>query len=508
VRPRALTLLRLIGALHDRVAEYSERPFFPPNAPCRGERGTPVGIFSPPGAAQRKPLYTQNQALTRRITHVVTPELDHVWHQIQGALLETVGEQTYGLWLAPLRCVSLDGDTLVLEGPPEISAWASARLSGALASATASVLGPAVAVSIAGTASAPAPPERPAQASEPQLNPKYTFEQFVIGPSNRLSHAAALSVAEMPSQAYNPLFIYGPPGLGKTHLLHSVGNYVNTFGGGLTVRYATAEEFTNAFLHALGTRGLGDFKAHFRGVDVLLIDDVQFLERKARSEEELFHTFNALYDAGSQLVITCDRLPGDLGDLEDRLRERFAAGLVTDIERPDLATRVAILRKRAAHDGVSITDEALELLAARVASNVRALEGALIRLVAYGSLTARELDSDLAGDVLDRLGLALNVLHAPSIATVQDATCAHFGLTREELLSRSRSERVMWPRQAAMYLCKELTTHSLPTIARAFAGRDHTTVLYACKRVAAHIAASPPAYHDIEALTATLTQPS
>jgi chromosomal replication initiator protein len=447
----------------------------------------------------------------------VTPELEHVWQQIQGALLETVGERTYGLWLAPLRCVSLDGHTLLLEGPPEVSAWASQRLAGALASAAASVLGPSVAVSIAGVgtdASAAggvaAPARGGAKAGAPpgesRLNPKYTFEQFVIGPSNRLAHAAALAVAEMPSQAYNPLFIYGPPGLGKTHLLHSVGNYVNAFGGGLEVRYATAEEFTNAFLRALVTRDLEDFKARFRGVDVLLIDDVQFLERKARSEEELFHTFNALYDSGSQLVITCDRLPGDLGDLEDRLRERFAAGLVTDIERPDLLTRMAILRKRAAHDGLEITDDALALLAARVTTNVRALEGALIRLVAYGSLTSRPLDEALTADVLERLGLALGAMAPPTITAVQDATCAHFGLTRDELLSRSRAERIVWPRQAAMYLCKELTTHSLPSIARAFDGRDHTTVLYACKRVAVHIASSPVAYHDIETLTATLSQ--
>jgi chromosomal replication initiator protein len=438
----------------------------------------------------------------------VTGELDHVWQQIQGALLERVGERTYGLWLAPLRCVSLDGDTLVLEGPPEVSAWASTRLADALASAAAAVLGAPVEVSIAGCGSAApaaAAPRAARTASPATLNPKYTFDQFVIGPSNRLAHAAALAVAEMPSQAYNPLFIYGPPGLGKTHLLHAVGNYVTAFGGGLTVRYATAEEFTNAFLAALARRDLDEFKERFRGVDVLLIDDVQFLERKARSEEELFHTFNALYDAGSQLVITCDRLPGDLGDLEDRLRERFAAGLVTDIERPDPATRLAILRKRAAHDGVVVADEALALLAARVTTNVRALEGALIRLVAYGSLTGRPLDCALAGDVLDRLGLALTTPRATSIDAVQAAACTHFALTLDELLSRSRAERVLWPRQAAMYLCKELTTQSLPAIGRAFADRDHTTVLHACKRVAAHIAVSPPAFADIEALTATLT---
>ena len=251
----------------------------------------------------------------------------------------------------------------------------------------------------------------------------------MIGPSNRLAHAAALSVAEMPSQAYNPLFIYGPPGLGKTHLLHSVGNYVNAFGGGLTVRYATAEEFTNAFLQALAARNLEDFKARFRGVDVLLIDDVQFLERKARSEEELFHTFNALYDAGSQLVITCDRLPGDLGDLEDRLRERFAAGLVTDIERPDLATRIAILRKRAAHDGVKITDQALELLAdARHHQRARARGSAdpARRLWLPHRPRARRRTRRRCPRAARRRA---QLVHPPSIDAMQEATCAHFGLT-------------------------------------------------------------------------------
>jgi chromosomal replication initiator protein len=312
----------------------------------------------------------------------------------------------------------------------------------------------------------------------------------------------------MPSQAYNPLFIYGPPGLGKTHLLHSVGNYVNAFGGGLTVRYATAEDFTNAFLAALRARSLDDFKARFRGVDVLLVDDVQFLERKARSEEELFHTFNALYDAGSQLVITCDRLPGDLGDLEDRLRERFAAGLVTDIERPDRDTRLAIVRKRASHDGVELAGGAAELLADRVTTNVRALEGALIRLVAYASLTRRPLDMALAADVLDRLGVTGTAREPVSIELILDATCAHFGISRPELLSRSRIEAIVWPRHVAMYLAKELTERSLPAIGRAFGGRDHTTVIHACRRVASRIAGSPEAYADIEKLTADLSTPT
>jgi len=435
-------------------------------------------------------------------------ELDDVWIQIQQALRSRVGERTFGMWLAPLRCVALDADSLAIEGPREVSTWAASRLGPAIAAVSATVLGRPLTVTIngrplAGNGTASVPPPRAGDA--PRLNPKYTFEQFVIGPSNRLAHAAALAVAEMPSQAYNPLFIYGPPGLGKTHLLHSVGNYVDAFGGGLTVRYATAEEFTNAFLAALHARSLDDFKARFRGVDVLLVDDVQFLERKARSEEELFHTFNALYDAGSQLVISCDRLPGDLGDLEDRLRDRFAAGLVTDIERPDLGTRLAIIRKRAAHDRIEISAEAANLLAARVTTNVRALEGALIRLVAYASLTRRPLDAALATEVLAQLGVATVSSAHPTVAAIKEAACAHFGLTGADLVSRSRADRVVWPRQVAMYLAKILTEHSLPTIGREFGGRDHTTVIHACKRVAVHMAASPSAYADVQALTAALS---
>ncbi|MGH2852124.1 MAG: chromosomal replication initiator protein DnaA [Solirubrobacteraceae bacterium] len=438
----------------------------------------------------------------------MSQQLDHAWTQIQDVLRERVGDRTFGLWLAPLRVAALDGNVLQIDGPPEVTAWAIDRLAGALDEAAAAILGSEVRVAIAGASHAAngAPPARAPGADAPlRLNPRYTFEQFVIGPSNRLAHAAALSVAELPSQAYNPLFIYGPPGLGKTHLLHSVGNYVAAFGGGLTVRYATAEEFTNAFLAALQARSLEEFKARFRGVDVLLIDDVQFLERKTRSEEELFHTFNALYDAGSQLVITCDRLPGDLGALEDRLRERFASGLVTDIDRPDLDTRAAILRKRAAHDAVDLPADVARVLAGRITTNVRALEGALIRLVALASLTRRPLDAALAEDVLAGLGISgTSSVLPPSVGEIQAAACAHFNLTPEELLSRSRAERIVWPRQAAMYLTKELTEYSLPVIGRAFGGRDHTTVMHACRRVAEHMTRSPAAYADIEALTAAL----
>ncbi|HWH09912.1 MAG TPA: chromosomal replication initiator protein DnaA [Solirubrobacteraceae bacterium] len=435
------------------------------------------------------------------------------WNRIRVELRATVGERTYGLWLEPLRCDGLEDGALRLSGPPEVSAWAADRLADVIQRAVTDVLGEGVSVRILGGEPATRRPPTKAgddDAGTEALNPKYNFEQFVIGASNRLAHAASLSVAELPAQAYNPLFIYGPPGLGKTHLLHSIGNYVRSFGAGLTVRYTTVEAFTNEFVSALGgsPSGKHDFKRRFRGVDVLLIDDIQFLERKAATEQELFHTFNALYDAGSQLVITSDRTPSDLAQLEDRLRERFQAGLVTDIGRPDYATRLAILRKRAVHDGIAIDERALAEIATSVASNVRALEGALIRVVAYASLTGSQPTPALAAEVIERLGLRSRRAATPTIERIQEAICAYFSVSREELLSRSRAHRLAWPRHVAIYLARELTDHSLPVIGREFGGRDHSTVLNACKRAAAHLAADPGAYSAVERLTADLRAPT
>jgi chromosomal replication initiator protein len=442
------------------------------------------------------------------------PDAEHAWELIRSAAREAAGERTFDLWVAPLSCDGIDADTLLLSGPREVVAWSTDRLRPLLEAATRSVIGPAATLQItvagerlpaARSARTTTPDPEPAPAP-PTLNPRYTFEEFVIGESNHLAHAAALSVAELPAQAYNPLFIYGPPGLGKTHLLHSIGNYIRLFGGGLTVHYTTVETFTNEFISALSGGSLTSFKHRLRTADVLLVDDVQFLERKARTEEELFHTINALYDAGSQLVLTSDRLPSDLDALEERLRERFEAGLVTDIGRPDFATRLTILRRRAAHDGaVSIEDEALEVVAASVDASVRALEGALTRVTAYASLTGQPVTGEVAEEVMQRLAPRRRARSTPTIEAIQAAACEQFGVSQEELLSRSRVARVAWPRQAAMYVARELTGHSLPVIAQRFGGRDHTTVLHACRRVADRLATDPDGYNAIEKLTATVT---
>jgi chromosomal replication initiator protein len=438
----------------------------------------------------------------------MTPEHhDDDWARVQAELRAEVTDSVWNIWLEQLRFEGRDGDLLRISAPDQSRTWISDRFTRLIQICAAAALGPEVTVDIVAPGAQPTPPRGASGTRAAEDKPKYTFDQFVIGDGNRLAHAAALAVAELPGQAYNPLFFYGPPGTGKTHLLHSIRQYVETYGAGLSVRYATAEEFTNEFITALQSGGIDTFKARYRRNDVLLIDDIQFLETKAKTETEFFHTFNALYDAGSQLVLASDRLPRDMRQLEDRLRERFESGLVTDIRPPDLATRTTILRMRARQDGIAVPEEVLHVIAERIDSNVRRLEGALIRVIAFQSLERCELTPSVAADVLDRMYPGERPRRL-TVDEIQELVCVEFGVSRDTLLSAERTARVAWARHVAMYLAREHTDHTLPAIGRAFGGRNHSTVLHACKSTAKRMQADPEAYQVINTLVARLQQPS
>ncbi|WP_281276918.1 chromosomal replication initiator protein DnaA [Glycomyces buryatensis] len=334
-----------------------------------------------------------------------------------------------------------------------------------------------------------------------RLQPRYNFDTFVIGSSNRFAHAAAFAVAEAPAKAYNPLFIYGGSGLGKTHLLHAVGHYAHDLGTASSVRYVTTEEFTNDFINSLSDRRQQAFQRRYRDVDILLIDDIQFLMDRERTQEEFFHTFNALHNANKQLVISSDRSPKQLQTLEDRLRTRFEWGLLADIQPPDLETRIAILRKKAVQDELNIPTDAVEFIATQIHHSIRELEGALIRVTAYASLNRKPVDLGLAEEVLHDFipegGQAAEV----TVDQIMSATADYFGVQGSDLKGNSRSRVLVNARQVAMYLCRELTDMSLPRIGQAFGGRDHTTVMHANKKIRKQMAERRALYNQIAELT-------
>ena len=342
--------------------------------------------------------------------------------------------------------------------------------------------------------------ERGSSALETRLNPKYTFETFVIGSSNRFPHAAAVAVAEAPGKAYNPLLVYGESGLGKTHLLHAIGHYVRSLYSNAKVRYVSSEEFTNEFINAIRDDRQDRFKRRYRDVDVLLIDDIQFLEGKTQTQEEFFHTFNTLHNANKQIVLTSDRAPKRLEALEDRLRNRFEWGLITDVQPPDLETRIAILRKKAAMDRLTAPPDVLEFIASKIQTNIRELEGALIRVTAFANLNRQEVDMTLAEIVLKDLipeGGEPEITHALIIAQ----TAAYFGVSLEDLTGPSRGRHLVMARQIGMYLCRELTSMSLPKIGREFGGRDHTTVMYADRKIRQLLAERRAVFNQVSELT-------
>jgi chromosomal replication initiator protein len=430
-----------------------------------------------------------------------SPDLAPLWDAVRAELRTEVTEVTFHIWLEPLAAVARGAGVLYIRAPEHVRTWVEDRFHSLIAGAVMRAAGiPRVEI-VEPDWAPPSDVAAPAAARGAGLNPRYTFDQFVIGDGNRLAHAAALSVAEMPSQAYNPLFVHGRPGLGKTHLLHAIGNYVQAYGGGLNVRYATVEEFTSGFVRAVRTGDTSAFRERFRDVDVLLVDDVQFLAEKLKTEEEFFHTFNALYDAGSQLVVTSDRRPRDIEKLEQRLRERFEHGLIAELEPPDLEVRLAILRKRARLDQLDgVPEETLFEVARHVTASVRTLEGALIRVVAYASLRGASPSPELAREVLERLHPSAGDPRDHTVDQIQAAAAAAFGVTREEMLARDRTPRVSFARQVAMYLSREMTNETLPAIGRRFGGRNHTTVLHAHKRIARDMASDRETLDAVESL--------
>ena len=347
-------------------------------------------------------------------------------------------------------------------------------------------------------------PAKP-QTSQTRLNEKYTFDTFVIGSSNRFAHAAAVAVAEAPARAYNPLFIWGESGLGKTHLLHAVGHYAQRLFPGMRVRYVSTEEFTNDFINSLRDDRKVAFQRRYRDVDVLLVDDIQFLEGKEGTQEEFFHTFNTLHNANKQIVVSSDRPPKGLGTLEDRLRTRFEWGLITDIQPPELETRIAILRKKAAQDRLNVPAEVLEFIADRIERNIRELEGALIRVTAFASLNRQPVDVQLAEIVLRDL---ISDSQAPDItaSTIMMVTAEFFGVTIDDLCGPGKTKALAQSRQISMYLCRELTELSLPKIGQTFGGRDHTTVMHADKKIRKEMAERRRVYDQVQELTSRIKQ--
>ena len=348
-------------------------------------------------------------------------------------------------------------------------------------------------------------PEESKPVGSDALNPRYIFETFVIGASNRFAHAAALAVSEAPAKAYNPLFIYGDSGLGKTHLLHAIGAYTKELYPNVRVRYVSSEEFTNDFINSIRDDKSNNFQKRYRDLDILLVDDIQFLENKERTQEEFFHTFNTLYNANKQIVISSDRPPKQLTTLEDRLRSRFEWGLITDIQPPELETRIAILRKKAAQERLNAPDDVLEYIASKIFTNIRELEGALIRVTAFASLNRQPVDMTLAEIVLKDL-IPTDVTPSITASTIMAQTAAYFSLSVDDLCGTSRSRVLVNARQIAMYLCRELTELSLPKIGQTFGGRDHTTVMHADRKIRELMAERRSIYNQVNELTSRIKQ--
>ncbi len=439
---------------------------------------------------------------------------DHaIWDDVLDYVRKHISETEFRTWFKQVRPLGIEDGAFVLGVPHSFARdWIKGHFGDVIERALVDLGAPAPrigfkVVSFAQTEQpdmfSQAPRDETATSIErPRLNPKYVFANFVVGPNNNLAHAAAMAVAETPGRAYNPLFLYGDSGLGKTHLMHAVGHAVAERDDGLRVEYATTEQFTNELINAIRSDRMVQFRERFRSIDVLLVDDIQFLAGKERTQEEFFHTFNALYESGKQLIVSSDRPPKDIPTLENRLRSRFEWGLITDIQVPEFETRVAILKMNAQYRGVTVPAEVVDYIARHVTSNIRELEGALLRAILYASMNQIQLTRHSAAE-------ALSDVFAPSeinltMADIVNATAQHFALSPDDVRSKGRRHELVVARQVAMYLIRELTTHSYPEIGHYFSGRDHSTVMYAVQKVNGHVAAGSEVANAVKTLRESL----
>lgn len=451
-------------------------------------------------------------------------DAERIWSEILATLEKGMTRSQFDAWLKNTRPLAIENNTLIIATPNLwVRQWLTDRLSEQLQQALLRCTGGRLKLELvvddgdnsnhdafearmeaAVTSVQTVERTRTVTAGQP-LNPKYTFDTFVIGSGNRLANAAALAVAQAPAKAYNPLFLYGGVGLGKTHLMQAIAHYVLERKKDVQIVYVSSETFTNEMINAIRDGSTAAFRNRFRNVDILLVDDIQFLAGKEGTQEEFFHTFNALHEANKQIVLTSDRPPKDIPTLEERLRSRFEWGLLSDIQPPDLETRIAILRKKAQLEGFTVPDDVIYYIAERVTSNIRELEGALIRLVAHSSFTGQPITLDIAQHILKDL-LPKKPPVRVTISNIQAVIAEHFGLTVEDLKQRKRTRAVAYPRQIAMYLARELTDSSLPRIGAEFGGRDHTTVLHACEKIAKEIEERPDLRETIDLLINKIKQ--
>ncbi len=446
---------------------------------------------------------------------MLLPEIDEIWQQILSILKKQVSKPSFEMWVKFTRPVQYRDHTMVIEVPNDFAKdWLESRYYHLIKNSLEKLLNREVGLSFVLPSSGEAnfyddifesdSFEKPdtynnepskntyveknnfAELSYSYLNPKYTFDTFVVGNSNRFAHAASLAVAESPAKSYNPLFIYGGVGLGKTHLMQAIGHHILTHSPSTKVFYVSSEKFTNELINAIRDDKTVDFRNKYRTMDILLVDDIQFLAGKERTQEEFFHTFNALHEANKQIIISSDRPPKEIPTLEDRLRSRFEWGLITDIQPPDLETRIAILRKKAKLENLKVSDDVISYIADQIHSNIRELEGALIRVMAFSSIKNAPITPELANEALKDI-LPARKPKVITISLIQKAVSEYFNLRLDDFKSKRRTRSVAFPRQIAMYLCRELTDNSLPKIGEEFGGRDHTTVMHAHEKISSDL---------------------